>query len=415
MTDACKKSSVLGQSYSSLYVNPLTELRHSRSCSDSDSLACKCQKCEDFSLREVSTDNKENVTPKKKDVTRFCDKENAVPANGSSSLPKHFSKSKSLSTDRISKPNSLQFCMQMNEPEKAFGCKIWDNVYSENLSSLKIWDFSDSEAAPSSSWSTLPNKSLICRPLPIDIGMCTCIIVKEAKPEGLSGGTVYSLYTYEGQGRQNRKLAVAYHKRRNGRSQFIVAQNVKGLLSNSDDSFLGTVTANVLGSKYQIWDQGYRHNLLDKQLKPPLAVVMFVPTAATCTGSYRSMRAYVPKHQSMLLKNITQVQHIKGLPRDWEGKLDKVHQLFSRVPLYNKQNSKQFELDFKDKGRAELGIQRSVKNFQLTLEENGRQTILQLGRMGKSKFIMDYRYPLTGYQAFCLSLASIDTKLCCSV
>ncbi|XP_028792059.1 tubby-like protein 8 isoform X1 [Neltuma alba] len=414
MTDACRRSSILGQSYNSLYVNPLTELRHSRSCSDSGSLASKCDKCEDFTPREVSTDNKENVTPKKKDVTRFCDKENSVPANGSYSLPKHFSKSKSLSTDRILKPNSLQFCMRMNEPEKAFGCKIWDNLCSENSSSLKIWDFSGSEAAPASSWSTLPNKSLICRPLPIDIGRCSCIVVKEAKPEGLSGGAMYSLYTYEGQGRQNRKLAVAYHKRRNGRSQFIVAQNVKGLLSNSDDSFLGTVTANLMGSKYHIWDQGYRHNSHDKQPKPPLAVVMFIPTAATCTGSYRSMRAYVPKHQSMSLKNITQVQHIKGLPIDWERKFDKVHQLFSRVPLYNK-TSKQFELDFKDKGRAELRIQRSVKNFQLTLEENGKQTILQLGRVGKSKFVMDYRYPLTGYQAFCLSLASIDTKLCCSV
>ncbi|XP_054779728.1 tubby-like protein 8 isoform X2 [Prosopis cineraria] len=413
MSDGCKKSSILGQSYNSLYVNPLTEFRHSRSCSDSVRLASKCDKCEDFTHRKVATDNKENVTPKRKDATLFCDKENAVPTNGPSSLPKHFSKSKSLCTDRILKPNSLQFCMQMNEPEKAFGSKIWDNVHFENMSSLKIWDYSDSEAAPASSWSTLPNKSLICRSLPIDIGRCTCLIVKEAKPEGLSGGTMFSLYTYEGQGRQNRKLAVAYHKRRNGRSQFIVAHNVKGLLSNSDDSFLGTVTANLLGSKYRIWDQGFHHNLHDKQSKPPLAVVMFIPTAATCTGSYRSMRAYVPKHQSMSLKSTAQVQHIKGLPMDWEGKLDKVHQLFSRVPLYNK-TSKQFELDFKDKGRAGLRIQRSVKNFQLTLE-NGKQTILQLGRVEKSKFVMDYRYPLTGYQAFCLSLASIDTKLCCSV
>ncbi|KAK7245402.1 hypothetical protein RIF29_40244 [Crotalaria pallida] len=109
-----------------------------------------------------------------------------------------------------------------------------------------------------------------------------------------------------------------------------------------------------------------------------------------------------------------EAQHIRGLPMDWEGKLDKVHQLFSRAPLYNK-ISKQFELDFRDKGRAELKIQTSIKNFQLTLEENGRQTVLQLGRVGKSKFVMDYRYPFTGYQAFCICLASIDAKLCCTV
>nr|KYP50426.1 Tubby-like protein 8 [Cajanus cajan] len=277
-----------------------------------------------------------------------------------------------------------------------------------------IWDYSDSEAAPASSWATLPNKSLICRPLPLDIGSCTCFILKEPTPQGLSGGTFFSLYTNEGEGRQNRKLAVAHHKRRNGRSHFILAQNLKGLLSHSDNTFLGTVTANLIGSKYHIWDQGFRHNSPAKQPNPPLAVVRYIPTITTCAGSHRSMRAYIPKHQSMSFKNTNQVQHLKGLPMNWEGKLNKVHQLFSKVPLYNK-ISKQYELDFRDKGKAGLRIQRSVKNFQLTLEENGKQTILQLGRVGKSKFVMEYRYPLTGYQAFCICLASIDAKLCCTV
>ncbi|XP_057457970.1 tubby-like protein 8 [Lotus japonicus] len=349
-----------------------------------------------------------NSLPSKGDTIQINDhdnnnnKENTNNINGSSSsLPK----SKSLSTDRVLKPSSLQFCMKMNDP--------LDSHHS-STTSLNIWDFSDSEAAPASSWSTLPNKSLICRPLPVDIGRCTCVIVKEATPQGLSGGTFFSLYTYEGQGRQNRKLAVALHKRRNGRSHFTVAQNLKGLMSNSDESFLGTVTANLMGSKYCIWDQGHRHRSHSKQPKLPLSVVRYIPTIATCTGSHRSMRAYIPKHQSMSLKNTTQAQHIKGLPMNWEGKLDKVHQLFTRVPLYNK-ISKQLELDYRDKGRPELRIQRSAKNFQLTLEENGKQTILQLGRVGKSKFVMDYRYPLTGYQAFCMCLASIDAKLCCTV
>ncbi|KAL4292168.1 tubby-like protein 8 [Arachis hypogaea] len=387
----CQKSSISGQPYSSLYFNPLNEN------GDEDEVRQKrtrTRSCSDYGLRSLASgfeddSNKEN---------------NAAIINGSSislSLPapkirKHFP---SKSTDTILKPSSLQLCMQMNEPERAFG-------------SSNIWDYADSDAAPASSWSTLPNRSLICRPLPIDIGRCTCLILKEPTPQG--HGTLYSLYTYEGQGRQNRKLAVAHHKRRNGKSHFTVAQNVKGLLSNLDDTFLGTMTANLIGSKYHIWDQGYRPNSRNTQPKLPLAVVTYIPTVATCTGSHRSMRAYIPKHQSLSLKNVTQLQHIKGLPLDWEEKWDTVHQLFSKVPLYNK-ISKQFELDFRDKGKAELRIQRSVKNFQLTLEENGKQTILQLGRVGKSKFVMDYRYPLTGYQAFCMCLASIDTKLCCTV
>ncbi|XP_062112901.1 tubby-like protein 8 [Humulus lupulus] len=425
MISGCKKSSFPRQSsYNSRHDNPLllNELRHNRSSSEGG---------RSFPLAPINDNIKQtpsisNDNKKKKQLEEAGssgdDKENvAAIVNGSTDsfgAPKNLSNMKSFSTGcKAFKPSSLQFCMQMNEPEKAFGAfKTWEPSESEHSSSLKIWDYSDSEAAPASSWSTLPNKSLMCRPLPMDIGRCTCVIVKEASSEGFHGGTLYSLYTNEGRGRQDRKLAVAHCKRRNGKTEFTIAQSVQALSSSSDDSLLGTVTANLMGSKYHIWDQGTCLNSPNKQSKSLIAVVGFLPTITTWTGSYRSLRAYIPKHQSMQLKNTnnTQVQHIKGLPKDWEEKKDKVHRLFSKVPQYNK-ISRQYELDYRDRGRAGLRIQSSVKNFQLTLEERGKQTILQLGRVENSKYVMDYRYPLTGYQAFCICLASIDPKLCCSV
>lgn len=48
---------------------------------------------------------------------------------------------------------------------------------------------------------------------------------------------------------------MAYHRRRNGKSVFRVAQNVKGLLCSSDESYVGSMTANLMGSKYCIWDK----------------------------------------------------------------------------------------------------------------------------------------------------------------
>ena len=35
-------------------------------------------------------------------------------------------------------------------------------------------------------------RSLLCRPLPLEIGRCTCVIVKEKFPKGLAGGALYS-------------------------------------------------------------------------------------------------------------------------------------------------------------------------------------------------------------------------------
>ncbi|KAK7245715.1 hypothetical protein RIF29_40564 [Crotalaria pallida] len=62
----------------------------------------------------------------------------------------------------------------------------------------------------------------------------------------------------------------------------------------------------------------------------------------------------------------------------------------------------------------------SVKNFQLVASpENGPagpehdKIILQFGKVGKDVFTMDYRYPISAFQAFAICLSSFDTKIAC--
>ncbi|XP_054778838.1 tubby-like F-box protein 8 [Prosopis cineraria] len=74
----------------------------------------------------------------------------------------------------------------------------------------------------------------------------------------------------------------------------------------------------------------------------------------------------------------------------------------------------------------------SVKNFQLIaattppaagaptpaqpaqpLQSDHDKIILQFGKVGKDMFTMDYRYPLSAFQAFAICLTSFDTKLAC--
>lgn len=72
----------------------------------------------------------------------------------------------------------------------------------------------------------------------------------------------------------------------------------------------------------------------------------------------------------------------------------------------------------------------SVKNFQLIAASGGSadntgtgnsqastsehdKIILQFGKIGKDLFTMDYRYPLSAFQAFGICLSSFDTKLGC--
>lgn len=64
----------------------------------------------------------------------------------------------------------------------------------------------------------------------------------------------------------------------------------------------------------------------------------------------------------------------------------------------------------------------SVKNFQLVAAAEPCQNvslaeqekvILQFGKIGKDIFTMDYRYPLSAFQAFAICLSSFDTKPAC--
>ncbi|ERN16876.1 hypothetical protein AMTRI_Chr02g264420 [Amborella trichopoda] len=73
----------------------------------------------------------------------------------------------------------------------------------------------------------------------------------------------------------------------------------------------------------------------------------------------------------------------------------------------------------------------SVKNFQLVAatsssSENGNgngngntnshdsdTVLLQFGKVGKDMFTMDFRYPLSAFQAFAICLSSFDTKIAC--
>lgn len=142
-----KKSSFPRQSsYNSLYVNPLNEIKHNRSCSEGGTLS----------------DDKENATPNKpRNSINGGDggKENEVPNNGfCNAASKQIPNGKSFLRDRALKPSSLQLCMQQTDPKWTFGSKSLEPIEFETANSGNIWDYSDSEAAPASSWATLPNR-----------------------------------------------------------------------------------------------------------------------------------------------------------------------------------------------------------------------------------------------------------------
>jgi tubby and related proteins len=52
----------------------------------------------------------------------------------------------------------------------------------------------------------------------------------------------------------------------------------------------------------------------------------------------------------------------------------------------------------------------SVKNFQLISPMRDQEVVLQFGKIKKDVFTMDYRQPLSAFQAFVICLISFGTK-----
>ncbi|KAL9250317.1 Tubby-like F-box protein 8-like protein [Drosera capensis] len=116
---------------------------------------------------------------------------------------------------------------------------------------------------------------------------------------------------------------------------------------------------------------------------------------------------------------------IGGICEDDEEGKEKPMVLRNKAPRWHEQ-LQCWCLNFR--GRVTVA---SVKNFQLiaaTQASAGAPTlsllppssqsdhdkiILQFGKVGKDMFTMDYRYPLSAFQAFAICLSSFDTKLAC--
>ena len=80
--------------------------------------------------------------------------------------------------------------------------------------------------------------------------------------------------------------------------------------------------------------------------------------------------------------------------------------LINKSPRLNSAIGK-FVLNFK--GRVTCA---SVKNFQLLDKKNKNMNAIlyQFGKVGKDKFVCDFAYPLSPFQAFAIALSKFDSR-----
>ncbi|KAL9299831.1 Tubby-like F-box protein 2 [Arabidopsis thaliana] len=249
---------------------------------------------------------------------------------------------------------------------------------------------------------------------------------------------------------ENDKLLLAARRiRRATCTDFIISLSAKNF-SRSSSTYVGKLRSGFLGTKFTIYDNQTasstaqaqpNRRLHQKQAAPKLPANS--STVGNITYELNVLRTRGPRRMHCAMDSIP-LSSVIAEPSVVQGIEDEVSSSPSPKgetittdkeipdnslslrdqPLVLKNKSPRWHeqlqcwcLNFK--GRVTVA---SVKNFQLVAEidasldappEEHERVILQFGKIGKDIFTMDYRYPLSAFQAFAICISSFDTKPAC--
>ncbi|KAL5701367.1 Tubby-related protein 3 [Ranunculus cassubicifolius] len=254
----------------------------------------------------------------------------------------------------------------------------------------------------------------------------------------------------------NGKFLLAARKcRRTTCTEFIISLDA-GDMSKGSVTYIGKLRSNFLGTKFMIYDsQPPRAGAMvskcrstrvvgSKQVSPrvpagnyPVAQILYElnvlgskgPRRMQCTMNAIPASAVEPEGTAPTQTEFVQ-SSVESLPptpnfRSKSTCTENVRVLDEKegaLVLKNKSPRWHEQLQcwcLNFRGRVTVA---SVKNFQLVASvDNGsgqgsqehEKVILQFGKIGKDLFTMDFRYPISAFQAFAICLSSFDTKIAC--
>ncbi|KAH1260632.1 Tubby-like F-box protein 8 [Glycine max] len=271
-------------------------------------------------------------------------------------------------------------------------------------------------------------------------------------------------------------LLSAKRTRRTTCTEYIISMDADNI-SRSNSTYIGKLRSNFLGTKFIIYDTqppynnaqlsppGRSRRFYSKKVSPKvpsgsynIAQITYElnvlgtrgPRRMNCTMHSIPMSALepgctVPGQPELLPRSLEDSFRSISFARSIDNSTEFSSSRFSDIfvagneeeqgkgrPLVLKNKSPRWHeqlqcwcLNFR--GRVTVA---SVKNFQLIAatqppaagaptpssqpaQSDHDKIILQFGKVGKDIFTMDYRYPLSAFQAFAICLTSFDTKLAC--
>ncbi|KAK7280669.1 hypothetical protein RJT34_25736 [Clitoria ternatea] len=262
------------------------------------------------------------------------------------------------------------------------------------------------------------------------------------------------------------KLLLAAKKIRRATCTEFLISLVANDFSRASSTYIGKLRSNFLGTKFTILDGEPPHNsslplncklqqrVHLKQVLPKVTAVNY--KVATVSYELNVLRTRGPRRMrcTMHLIPMSAIQEGGTAPTPLKFTNYLNEHASSTSPISKGKNHQEVDVDSAGTGNTIESTQRareplvlknkaprwheqlqcwclnfkgrvtvaSVKNFQLVAAAEPCQNvsaaeqdkvILQFGKIGKDIFTMDYRYPLSAFQAFAICLSSFDTKPAC--
>jgi tubby-related protein 1 len=262
-------------------------------------------------------------------------------------------------------------------------------------------------------------KQFLMNPLPKGV-MLECRILREKS--GLS--KFYPKFIFETD--TGVFLAASKKRSKNKTSNYLITMDTNDL-NKKNENYLGKVRSNFLGSEFTAFGPGtnpkdveasggadvdgireefvsvaYSSSLFGKKPRGPRKMSITMP-AVTNSGERMPCKALNPQVDGLLAlaeRYAQQSATSASTPPT-------VTRYVNKPPKWNDQIGA-FVLNFNKRV-----TQASVKNFQLIRSDDPDMVYLQFGRVLKDTFSIDFRYPISPFQAFSIALSSFDYKLCC--
>ncbi|KAF9672732.1 hypothetical protein SADUNF_Sadunf11G0075000 [Salix dunnii] len=300
-------------------------------------------------------------------------------------------------------------------------CKKWRDVTKDIVKSLPNND-NNNNASPGQI--TFP--SCLKQPGPRDLPH-QCLIKRNKKT------STFHLYlalppSFTDKG----KFLLAARRYRHGaHTEYIISLD-PGELSQGSNAYVGKLSSDFLGTNFTIYDSQPPHSgakpsssrasrrFACKQISPQVPAGNF--EVGQVSYKFNLLKSRGPRRMVCSLKCPVLQETIdeKNLDNSKMNGLESASSgctvLRNKAPRWH-EHLQCWCLNFH--GRVTVA---SVKNFQLVATMDQSQpggkgdedtVLLQFGKVGHDAFTMDYRLPLSAFQAFAICLASFGTKLAC--